>query len=431
MKDNKPRVLFVCPLPPPVHGSSMVSKQICDSKLINEAFRCDFVNNSNSRSMNEIGKFPFAKVGRYFGAYFRMLRLLLTHRYDLVYLAITVNGIGFLKDWPFAFTARLLGRHHVIHQHNKGMDAYADKWPYSWMLRACYKNAKVILLSKRLYPDIEKVVRRDHVMICPNGISNDNPSTGSVQVQNDDDNFNLNSHFNGNKQTHLLYLSNLIESKGVYALLDACKLLKDRGLTLHCDFVGGESKQISRALFDEAVRMRGLADVVTYHGPKYGADKETYWQAADIFVFPTFYYNECFPLVALEAMQHGVPVVTSDEGGIPDIVEDGVTGAVVSAQTIRDHSVNEMLGSSATEEERTKSRAFNPARGTELANRLEQLLKDPQLREQMGRAGYARYQKLFTLEAFEKTMLECLKKSMEESVGGAGSTDLYIERNHQ
>lgn len=95
------------------------------------------------------------------------------------------------------------------------------------------------------------------------------------------------------------------------------------------------------------------------------------------------------------------------------LVEDGVTGAVVSAQTIREHSVNEMLGSSVTEEERTKSRAFNPARGTELANRLEQLLKDPQLREQMGRAGYDRYQKLFTLEAFERTMLRCLQESMQ------------------
>lgn len=199
----------------------------------------------------------------------------------------------------------------------------------------------------------------------------------------------------------------------MYALLDACKLLKDRGHFFACDFVGGESKQITRALFDEAVRMRGLKDVVTYHGPKYGDEKDTYWQAADIFVFPTFYYNECFPLVALEAMQHGVPVVTSDEGGIPDIVEDGVTDAIVSAQTIREHSVNEMLGSSATEEERTKSHAFNPSRGTELTNHLEQLLMDPALRKQMGRAGYDRYHKLFTLEAFERTMLRCLHESMQ------------------
>lgn len=112
-------------------------------------------------------------------------------------------------------------------------------------------------------------------------------------------------------------------------------------------------------------------------------------------------------------MQHGVPVLTSDEGGIPNIVEDGVTGAIVSAQIIRKHSVHEMLGCSATEEERTKSRAFTPSRGTELANRLEQLLKDPQLREQMGRAGYDRYQKLFTLVAFERTMLRCLQESMQ------------------
>ena len=46
-----------------------------------------------------------------------------------------------------------------------------------------------------------------------------------------------------------------------------------------------------------------LEDVVVAHGAKYGNDKEMYWMQADLFILPT--YNECFPLVLLEAMQHG------------------------------------------------------------------------------------------------------------------------------
>ena len=50
------KILFIAPLPPPVHGSSMVSKYIKESTLIQESFDCDFVNLSTSRTMDEIGK---------------------------------------------------------------------------------------------------------------------------------------------------------------------------------------------------------------------------------------------------------------------------------------------------------------------------------------------------------------------------------------
>lgn len=403
MHNDKSRVLFVAPLPPPVHGSSVVSKQIKDSKLINNAFRCDFVNISISRRMNEIGMFPIVKIGRYFGAYFCMLWKLLSHRYDLTYLAITVNGVGFLKDWPFAITARLLSRSHVIHQHNKGVDCYAERWPYNWMLRSCYKNSKVILLSWRLYADISKVVSKEQVMVCHNGLS-----TPTVIVNRDEV---VGARPNAIPQ--MLFLSNLIESKGVYVLLDACKMLNEKGILFRCVVVGSVSKQISKESFEQSIRERGLEECVEYVGPKYGDEKEAYWREASIFVFPSFYYNECFPLVVLEAMQHSLPVVASNEAGIPDMVEDGKNGYLVDAQVLRDNSCHETLGSSTTKEERETSRQFNATRGAETARVLERLLTNPSLRCQMGAAGYERYKRLFTQELFERKMLRCLKESLK------------------
>ena len=46
-------------------------------------------------------------------------------------------------------------------------------------------------------------------------------------------------------------------------------------------------------------------------------------------LFSTFYHNECFPLVLLEAMEHGLPCISTTEGGIPGIVDDGKTGFLV------------------------------------------------------------------------------------------------------
>lgn len=401
MKQNKARILLVCPLPPPVHGSSIVSRNIVESELLNSAFKVDCVNISTSRTMSEIGKFPIAKLWRYVGSLLRMLWLLLTRRYELVYLAITVNGIGFLKDFPFVAMARIFCRRRVIHQHNKGMAPYARKRIFGALLRYAYKGTKVMLLSERLYEDISDVVSHEQVLVCPNGIA-------PLKEEGIQNNWKVQT-----PEPTLLYLSNLIESKGVWVVLDACKILKDKGFSFHCYFVGGVSKQIDADVFAEAVRERGLESMVEYVGPKYGPDKDAYWQKADVFVFPTFYYNECFPLVVLEAMQRHVAVVSTSEAAVPDIVDEGVTGLLVDSAILRQTSCNEMLGKSATAEDRERSRHFNPARGQETAQALQRLLTDPELRRRMGEAGYEKYQREFTLEAFERRMLECLKNSIK------------------
>lgn len=86
------------------------------------------------------------------------------------YLAITCHVLGFLKDAPFVQLCKLFGRKVVIHQHNKGMSGCIERWPYRWLIPYIYKRTRVILLSWYLYPDIEKAVRREQVVICPNGI---------------------------------------------------------------------------------------------------------------------------------------------------------------------------------------------------------------------------------------------------------------------
>lgn len=366
---QKRRILFITPLPPPVHGSAMVSQYIKENKELNEEFVCDFVNLSTSRNIDEIGKKSIMKYVRFIGAYFITLWKLLTKRYALCYLAITCHGLGFLKDAPFVLLCKLFGRKVIIHQHNKGMSSCVDKKPYKWLLPLVYKNTTVILLSWHLYPDIEKVVKKEQIIICPNGIP---------EITEKEQHFERN-----NDVPQLLFLSNLIPSKGVYTLLDACKILKDKGCQFVCNFIGGESKEITKDVFEKAVEERGIKEVAVYHGPKYGKNKISYFTNADIFVFPTFYNNECFPLVLLEAMQYKLPLVTTDEGGIQDITVDGVNGFVCKKED---------------------------AKSTAVA--IEDLLVDKQKRIEFGENGYRLFKEKFTLEQFNKNIIEIFKNNL-------------------
>ena len=164
------KILFIAPLPPPVHGSAMESQYIKDSRLVNELHDCDFVNLSTSRRMDEIGKGGIKKLLRFVGAYFAVFFKLLTRRYELCYLAITCHDKGFLKDAPFVLLCKLFGRKVLIHQHNKGMSGCVHRWPYRWLLPLVYRNTKVMLLSWHLYDDIAQVVKREQVVICANGV---------------------------------------------------------------------------------------------------------------------------------------------------------------------------------------------------------------------------------------------------------------------
>ena len=101
MITHKPRILYIATFPPPIHGSAVVSEQIRNSKVIIDAFDGDYVNLGTSRKMDEIGKgglwLNLQKLFRFAGSFFKTFGLLLTHRYDLWYCAITCHGSGFLK----------------------------------------------------------------------------------------------------------------------------------------------------------------------------------------------------------------------------------------------------------------------------------------------------------------------------------------------
>ena len=365
----KPRILFILHLPPPIHGAAMIGQYIHDSELIHSEFDGRFINLTTASGMGDIGKFKFRKISAFLRLLREIRRTVKEFRPELVYVTPNAKGGPFYKDFVVVQTLKRLGCRVVAHYHNKGVAGRQDR-PLDDFLYGCYfKNLKVMLLSARLYQDVQKYVRREDVLICPNGIPC--PAAPAKKPARD--------------VPELLFLSNLLIEKGVLVLLESLQLLQNRGVRFHCKLVGGETAELDAAQLTDVLRSRGLTEVVSYHGKRLGAEKEAFWTGADIFVFPTFHQNECFPLVLLEAMAHGLPCVATDEGAIPDIVRDGETGLIVKKQNAAD-----------------------------LADKLETLLLDAALRMRMGAAARSIYEERFTLERFEKSFADCLKAAAEE-----------------
>ena len=359
----KKSILFLLHLPPPVHGSSVVGKYIHDSELVNSFFETSYLNLGTSKSIDEIGRGPLKKIAIYFQIIFSVIAKVAKNNYDTIYIAPTAKGIGFYKDLPVVLLAKLTRSNVILHFHNKGVSKNQHKLIDNLLYRVFFKNTRVMLLSPLLYGDFKKYVKPTDVFYCPNGI----PSIVAIDS---------NLHSRGT-HTRLLFLSNLIESKGVFILIEALKILRNKNLDFTCDFVGGEG-DITSIQFNDLIKRSNLQDFVAFAGKRFGAEKESYFFNADVFILPSF--NDCFPVVLLEAMQYGLPVVSTFEGGIPDIVEDGVTGFLVKQRNAQ-----------------------------ELADKLELLIQSPELRISMGEKAKERFTKEYTLEIFEKRMVEILK----------------------
>lgn len=355
------KILFLLHLPPPVHGSSIVGQKIMDSVLINSSFNTKYINLLISRKVEESGKTKLSKLFRFIVSWFKLLIVLVGNKPNLCYFALTTTGSGFYKDVSLVLLLKFFRVKIVFHLHNKGIKKNKSKGINNALYKYVFKKSSVILLSNYLYDDVKTYVTSEQVHICPNGVEDlikSNNSKSKLKIKSN--------------RIKILFLSNLIESKGVFVLIKACKILQERGYDFLCDFVGGEG-DVDAQQFKTEVEKAEIAERVQYLGKKHGFEKNEAYKSADIFVLPT--NNDCFPLVLLEAMQHSLPIISTIEGGIRDIVEDKVTGFLVDQN--------------------------NP---TELADKLATLIDNEAMRLEMGSAGYAKYKKEFTLQAFESKL---------------------------
>ena len=364
MSDAK-KILFILHLPPPIHGAAVVGSIIQNSSLIRNTFNCRFINLATASGLNDIGKFKFSKIIRFRSLISRIKQEIRDFQPDLIYITPNSSGNAFYKDW---ITVQILKRTKipvVAHFHNKGVSRNATNWLKTNLYHRFFRSLNVILLSQRLLPDIKRFVDPQRVYICHNGLPDMSNTTDRLQRVSE--------------PCHILFLSNLLIDKGILILLDALELLNKQGYDFICDIVGGETAEIDKTRLIDEIAARSLDNKVVYHGPVYGDTKTAFLKETDIFVFPTL--NEAFGLVCLEAMQNSLPVVTSAEGGIPDIVIDGYNGFIC-----------------------------NPLDCKTIAEKIAILLSDSVKRTEMGENGRRLYEKNFTDVIFESNLCKILYK---------------------
>jgi colanic acid/amylovoran biosynthesis glycosyltransferase len=167
----------------------------------------------------------------------------------------------------------------------------------------------------------------------------------------------------------ILCVGTLHEVKGQPYLVEACRFLGERGHNFECHFVGDGP---DRKALDELVEEAGLSGKVRFHGRLTRDEIARLLVDADVLAVPSVPTRdgrrEGIPVVLMEAMGSGVPVIASNLSGIPELVNDQQTGLLVPPRDAR-----------------------------ALADALERYIQDPGLRRRFGNAGRAKVIEEFDL----------------------------------
>lgn len=178
---------------------------------------------------------------------------------------------------------------------------------------------------------------------------------------------------------NIVCIGTLHEVKGQTYLLEACQQLRERGCSFICHLVGDGP---DRPALTQQANQLGLADHVQFHGQRTRDEIINLLQEADIVVAPSVLSRdgrrEGIPVVLMEAMASGVPVVASRISGIPELVEDGISGLLAPPKDV-----------------------------AALTEALHRLASDRVLRQRLGKAGRARVVQEFDLTANARLLARC------------------------
>lgn len=323
------RWLLVGDLPPPEHGSALSFQALC-RELGRRGYRCRVVDLSRHRD-SAPSRMSWARSAEMLGVLWRFLAGLV-ERHRRVYIIISQSRAGFVRDMLMVWSASLVGCDVVVHVRGGNYDGFYGQQSRLWrfLIRATLRRTRrIIALSERLRGmyRFDPVVR-ERVVVVPNGPPTALPGKARVWAPA------------VNRTVRLLYLSNLIQSKGYADVLQAAAMLwREGALQFELVFAGRfmrsaddkvalSSAEAERQLLAR-IKAEGLTEVVRYAGPVSGAAKWRLLEASDFLLLPTNYRHEGQPVSIIEAMAHGCVVIATDFRAIPDMVVDGATGALV------------------------------------------------------------------------------------------------------
>lgn len=340
-------------------GISTLIGEILNSDLKND-FAIEYIE-SQAEDYKRFDKLIFA-----IKAVFGFLVKIVTKNPALVYVHIGSNASLYREPF-FIVLAKIFGKKTISHFHAGDVDEYLEKQSnfgrkfISWAIGL---SDKLIAVSKDSANKLRKLAPKNELEIIVNAIDT-KPFTFSAERLAE-----------RNGVVKLLFVGAMGKLKGETDLADAVKIIAEEYTNFRVSFLGFGSENLQNYC-----KKLQIENFIEFVGAVSLNERLAFFENADIFVLPT--YAEAMPMAVIEAMAAGLPIVSTTVGGIPELVSEAEEGFLIE-----------------------------PANAEKLAEKLSILIKNKELRVEMGEKAQEKVGKELDFNIYTKK----LKSSLYELV---------------
>lgn len=298
-------VIFIGPLPPPIHGFSFVNA--CMLSRLERRAPVFLLQRGNITSLKLLYSLRGLFGGRFVSAYIGLS-----------------GGYGQVIDCFLVLCLRLFRVPVYLHHHSFNYINEASR--FSLLIFYLLRKCNHIALCERMASGLMRNYRISgaNIKILSNACFLPLPAAvkerGSISLVG--------------SGLRVGFLSNITEEKGIFDFLEVMQVLMAARLPVQAYVAGPVDESISGRFFSQLAEMSS----VSYLGPVYNEDKQRFYENIDVLVFPTKYVNEAEPVTLLEAMSHGLLVISRARGCIRGMTE-GI-GYVFSDENFVDQTVD-------------------------------------------------------------------------------------------
>lgn len=277
--------------------------------------------------------------------------------YDIVHVHMAAQA-SYTRKSIFIKKAKKAGKKIIIHQHSADFDEFFFKQSDSKkqkQIKSIFEMADAVIVLSEEWAKFfgDNVCDSAKIKILYNGVI-----IPSYRKEDYSD-------------TNVLFLGRLGKRKGSYDLLKAIPQVLEKVPSAHFYFGGDGDIQQSQKIINE----NGLQEHVKLLGWIKDKEKEVYLKKCSVFILPS--YHEGMPMSVLEAMSYGLATVSTNAGGIPCIIDNEKNGIRIDAGNIK----------------------F-------MEDTLVLLLNHPELKKELGMAGYNTIQNEFNVEKNVKQLVK-------------------------
>jgi len=335
------------PLGPQTGGMATVTVNLSNSRL-QRTTQLEVMNNGKTTPANR--SFRSAAAAQLVLLH-NVYKAILHHRAQLVHIH-SCALFSFWRDVVHMILARLLRCRVVWHLHDGTFLKFISQGNpvkravIRWALGMGFAT---IILSEGSRKQLARHARKVDWRVVSNGV----PIPPACSEQK-------------NRSVHFLFLGNLTRRKGAYDLITAAEHVTRRGTDIVLQLAGGEVEPGQRSEIEKRISESPCSKQIKLLGVITGHEKEHILATSDCVVLPS--YAEGLPMVLLEGMAHGLPVIATRVGSIPETVENEVEGFLIE-----------------------------PGDVDGLAENMYRLASDRNLRDNMGQAARQCVEKRFSL----------------------------------